>query len=200
MHPLIVVLIVVFALAFFFIIPNMFKSFYRGKNKNPFEGKKVIFVMNDNEPENADGVKGHLESVGESKSKRSIYDKIFKRVIDWVVSFLGLIVLSPLFLILSIAIYIDDPGPVFFTQKRIGMDKRFFKLHKFRSMKMSTPHDVPTHMLDNPEQYITRVGRFLRKSSLDELPQIAEILIGNMSIIGDRGILGTNSKNARKAA
>lgn len=103
-------------------------------------------------------------------------------------------------MILSIAIYIDDPGPVFFTQKRIGMDKRFFKLHKFRSMKMSTPHDVPTHMLDNPEHYITRVGRFLRKSSLDELPQIAEILIGNMSIIGDRGILGTNSKNARKAA
>lgn len=189
MHPLIVVLIVVFALAFFFIIPNMFKSFYRGKNKNPFEGKKVIFVMNDNEPENADGVKGHLESVGESKSKRSIYDKFFKRVIDWVVSFIGLIVLSPLFLILSIAIYIDDPGPVFFTQKRIGMDKRFFKLHKFRSMKMSTPHDVPTHMLDNPEQYITRVGRFLRKSSLDELPQIAEILIGNMSIIGPRPAL-----------
>ena len=96
---------------------------------------------------------------------------------------------SPVFLLICIAIYIDDPGPIFFAQKRVGRNKQFFSLHKFRSMKMSTPHDVPTHMLGNPEQYITRVGKFLRKSSLDELPQIGDILIGNMSIIGPRPAL-----------
>lgn len=90
---------------------------------------------------------------------------------------------------IGIAIVIDDPGPIFFAQKRVGKNKQYFRLHKFRSMKMSTPHDVPTHMLENPEQYITRVGRFLRKSSLDELPQIGDIFIGNMSIIGSRPAL-----------
>lgn len=95
-------------------------------------------------------------------------------------------VFSPVFLAITIAIKIDDPGPVLFTQKRIGQNKEYFKLHKFRSMKMSTPHDVPTHMLDNPDQYITRVGRFLRAHSLDELPQIWDIFIGNMSVIGPR--------------
>ena len=101
-------------------------------------------------------------------------------------SFGGLVVLSPLYIGISIAIMIDDPGPILFTQKRLGQNKRYFKLHKFRSMKMSTPHDVPTHMLDNPEQYITRVGKFLRAHSLDELPQIWDIFIGNMSVIGPR--------------
>ena len=85
-----------------------------------------------------------------------------------------------------IAIKIDDPGPVLFTQKRMGKNKQYFKLHKFRSMKMCTPHDTPTHMLDNPEQYITRVGKFIRAHSLDELPQIWDIFIGNMSVIGPR--------------
>lgn len=88
--------------------------------------------------------------------------------------------------IIALAIKMEDPGPVLFTQKRIGKNKQYFKLHKFRSMKMSTPHDVPTHMLDNPEQYITKVGKFLRAHSLDELPQIWDIFIGNMSIIGPR--------------
>ncbi len=118
-----------------------------------------------------------------------MYAKIFKRLIDIVLSFLALVLLSWLFLGLIIAIKIDDPGPAFFTQKRVGIKKTFFKLHKFRSMKMSTPHDVPTHQLDNPEQYITKVGKFLRKSSLDELPQIWDIFIGNMSIIGPRPAL-----------
>ena len=99
-------------------------------------------------------------------------------------SFGGLVVLSPILLGLSIAIVVDDPGPVFFTQKRIGKDKQYFKLHKFRSMKMSTPHDKPTHMLENPEQYITRVGKFIRAHSLDELPQIWDIFIGEKDIIG----------------
>ena len=118
-----------------------------------------------------------------------MYKTIFKRLIDVVLSFLALIVLSWLFLGLIIAIKIDDPGPAFFTQKRIGIHKSYFKLHKFRSMKMSTPHDIPTHQLENPEQYITRVGKFLRKSSLDELPQIWDIFIGRMSIIGPRPAL-----------
>ena len=105
---------------------------------------------------------------------------------DVVLSFGGLVVLSPILLGISIAIVIDDPGPVLFVQKRMGQNKRYFKLHKFRSMKMSTPHDVPTHMLDDPEQYITKVGKFLRAHSLDELPQIWDIFIGNMSVIGPR--------------
>ena len=118
-----------------------------------------------------------------------MYSKFFKRFFDIVLSFLGLVVLSPVFLIISLLIIIDDPGPVLFTQKRVGINKTFFKLHKFRSMKMSTPHDMPTHLLENPDQYITKIGKFLRKSSLDELPQIWDIFVGNMSIIGPRPAL-----------
>ena len=118
-----------------------------------------------------------------------MYEKFFKRLMDIVLSFLALIVLSWLYLGLIIAIKIDDPGPAFFTQKRVGIRKSYFKLHKFRSMKMSTPHDIPTHQLENPEQYITKVGKFLRKSSFDELPQIWDIFIGKMSIIGPRPAL-----------
>lgn len=118
-----------------------------------------------------------------------MYIRFVKRVIDIILSALGLILLSWLFLIIAIAIYIDDPGPILFKQKRIGIHKATFNLHKFRSMKMSTPHDTPTHLLDNPELYITKVGKFLRKSSLDELPQIWDIFVGNMSIIGPRPAL-----------
>ena len=164
------------------------KSVYENvpEEKNTLEGHKVIFVKDDSDMENADGVCGHLESVGLSDYKPGIYEKYFKRAIDVVLSFGGLIVLSPVYLGISLAIIIDDPGPVLFTQKRMGQNKKYFKLHKFRSMKMCTPHDVPTHMLDNPEQYITRVGKFLRTHSLDELPQIWDIFIGNMSVIGPR--------------
>lgn len=153
---------------------------------NPLEGKKVIFVENDDEIENADGVRGHLEAIGESDYKVSFYEKCIKRGFDIVLSFGGLVVLSPILGAIALAIKIDDPGPVLFTQKRMGQNKRYFKLHKFRSMKMCTPHDVPTHQLENPEQYITRVGKFLRSHSLDELPQIWDIFIGNMSVIGPR--------------
>lgn len=118
-----------------------------------------------------------------------MYKNFLKRVIDITLSFTGLVLLSPVFIVLIIAIKVTDPGPAFFTQKRVGKGKSFFPLHKFRSMKMSTPRDTPTHLLENPEQYITSVGRFLRKSSLDELPQIWDILIGNMSIIGPRPAL-----------
>ena len=118
-----------------------------------------------------------------------MYEKVLKRLIDIVLSVCGLIVLSWLYLLIAIAIVIDDPGPVMFTQKRIGKNKKYFQLHKFRSMKMSTPHDMPTHMLENPDQYITRVGRFIRKTSLDELPQIWDIFTNKMSIIGPRPAL-----------
>lgn len=118
-----------------------------------------------------------------------MYESIFKRWIDIVLSAVGLLVLSLVYLVIAIAVYVDDPGPIFFKQKRVGKGKIFFPLHKFRSMKMSTPHDMPTHMLKNPEQYITKVGGFLRKSSLDELPQIWDIFVGNMSIIGPRPAL-----------
>ena len=154
--------------------------------KNPMEGKMVVFVPDESEPENADGVRGHLEAVGTSSHNAGIYERYFKRAADVVLSFGGLVVLSPIFLGLSLWIAIDDPGPVLFTQKRQGKDKQYFKLHKFRSMKMSTPHNVPTHMLENPEQYITKVGKFIRAHSLDELPQIWDIFIGNMSVIGPR--------------
>ena len=118
-----------------------------------------------------------------------MYAKYFKRLIDVALSFLALVLLSWVYFIIIIAIKIDDPGPAFFTQKRVGINKTFFKLHKFRSMKMCTPHDIPTHQLENPEQYITKVGKFLRKSSLDELPQIWDIFVGKMSIIGPRPAL-----------
>lgn len=156
---------------------------------NPFEGKKVVFVENDSDKENADGVKGHLEAIGDSDYMPGFYDRYVKRWFDVVISFFGLLILSPVFAIVAIAIKVEDPGPVLFTQKRVGQNKKYFKLHKFRSMKMSTPHDVPTHMLDNPDQYITKVGKFIRAHSLDELPQIWDIFIGNMSIIGPRPAL-----------
>lgn len=122
-----------------------------------------------------------------------MYKNWGKRLLDIILSAGGLICLSWLYLILAVAIYIDDPGPVFFTQRRVGRKKNgemtYFMLHKFRSMKMSTPHDMPTHLLENPEQYITKMGRFLRKSSLDELPQIWDIFIGKMSVVGPRPAL-----------
>lgn len=154
--------------------------------KNPYEGQRVIFVEDMADPVNADGVRGHLKAIGHSEYKEGVYSRYIKRGIDIVLSAGGLFLLSPFLAGIAIAIKIDDPGPVLFTQKRLGKNKQYFKLHKFRSMKMSTPHDVPTHQLDNPDQYITNVGKFLRAHSLDELPQIWDILIGNMSVIGPR--------------
>lgn len=159
------------------------------EEKNPMEGKKVIFVESEDDTENADGVKGHLEVVEDSEYHPGFYEKHVKRLIDIVLSFVGLVVLSPVFAAITIAIKIEDPGPVLFVQKRVGQNKQYFKLHKFRSMKVSTPHDVPTHMLENPEQYITKVGTFIRRHSLDELPQIWDIFVG------DSGIIGTTKKN-----
>lgn len=118
-----------------------------------------------------------------------MYCRFGKRVIDIVLSFLALIILWPFFLVLIAAIKIDSRGPVLFKQKRVGVHKSHFNILKFRTMKVDTPHDVPTHMLENPEQWITRMGKFLRKTSLDELPQIWNIFTGKMSIIGPRPAL-----------
>ena len=118
-----------------------------------------------------------------------MYRRICKPILDIVLSLAGLILFSWLFLFIILAIEIDDPGPVFFTQTRVGIHKKHFRLYKFRSMKMSTPHDTPTHLLENPEQYITRVGRVLRKLSLDETPQLLNILKQDMSVIGPRPAL-----------
>lgn len=112
-----------------------------------------------------------------------------KRIIDIVLSGLGIILLSPVLLLLCIAIRIDSKGPILFTQKRIGIHKTYFLIYKFRTMRIDTPKDMPTHLLTNPEQYITRVGKFLRKTSLDELPQIFNIFKGDMSIVGPRPAL-----------
>ena len=118
-----------------------------------------------------------------------MYNKIIKRLIDIILSALGIIILIPVWVILFAAILIDDPGPIFFKQKRFGISKSFFNIMKFRTMKVDTPHDMPTHMLKNPEQYITRTGRLLRKTSLDELPQLFNIFSGKMSFIGPRPAL-----------
>jgi O-antigen biosynthesis protein WbqP len=156
------------------------------EEQNPMQGKMVRFVADESEKENADGVRGHLEAIGASSHKTGVYERVVKRCLDLILSFGGLVVLSPIFAFIAIWILIDDPGPVLFKQKRIGKDKQYFALHKFRSMKLSTPHTVPTHMLENPEQYITKSGKFIRAHSLDELPQIWDIFIGNMSVIGPR--------------
>ena len=122
-----------------------------------------------------------------------MYKHVVKRFIDIVLSGMAIIVLALPMLVIAIAIKIDDPGPVFFKQRRVGKKKNgeitYFKIWKFRSMKMSTPHDTPTHLLENPEQYITRVGKFIRKTSIDELPQIYQVFTSKISIIGPRPAL-----------
>ena len=118
-----------------------------------------------------------------------MYQKFFKRLMDIVLSGLGILVLSPVLLVLVIAIKLDSPGPVLFRQKRVGIHKTHFSILKFRTMRIDTPKDTPTHLLENPQQWITRVGGFLRKTSLDELPQIFNIFAGHMSVIGPRPAL-----------
>ena len=118
-----------------------------------------------------------------------MYQKFGKRALDIVLSGCGIVILAPVYLAVALAIKLDDPGPVFFRQKRVGIHKTHFSILKFRTMKMNTPKDTPTHLLENPEQYITRVGRVLRRTSLDELPQIFQIFTGKMSVIGPRPAL-----------
>ena len=112
-----------------------------------------------------------------------------KRITDFILAFIALVLLSPLFLVLALWIKMDSKGPVFFKQKRIGINRTFFQIYKFRTMLSETPSDMPTHLLDNPDAFITRSGRFLRKTSLDELPQLINILKGEMAFIGPRPAL-----------
>ena len=118
-----------------------------------------------------------------------MYKSFMKRAIDLVMSFVGIVVLSVPILLIMLAIKLDSKGPIFFKQKRVGIHKKHFNILKFRTMRIDTPHDMPTHMLENPEMWITKVGKFLRKTSLDELPQLFNILVGDMSVIGPRPAL-----------
>ncbi len=128
-----------------------------------------------------------------------MYKHVIKRLMDLILSSIGIVILALPMLIIAVAIKIDDPGPVLFKQKRVGQKKNgkitYFMIWKFRSMKMSTPHDTPTHLLENPEKYITRVGSFIRKTSLDELPQIYQVFTSKLSAIGERGIIEATKKN-----
>ena len=118
-----------------------------------------------------------------------MYIRFFKRLCDFCISLVCSIIFLPIFIILIIVVKLDSKGPVFFCQERVGKDKKLFHILKFRTMKVDTPKETPTCMLENPEQYITRVGKFLRKTSLDELPQIWNILTGQMSLIGPRPVI-----------
>ena len=119
----------------------------------------------------------------------NVYRKFFKRLIDLVLSSVGIVVLALPMVVFALIIRIEDPGPAIFRQKRVGIHKTYFSVLKFRSMKMNTPHDMPTHMLENPDQYLLKCGRWMRKMSIDELPQLFNIFTGKMSIIGPRPAL-----------
>ena len=118
-----------------------------------------------------------------------MYKRCIKRVLAVILSTVGIFALSWMFMILCIAIKVESKGPILFKQKRVGIHKKHFNILKFRTMRIDTPKDTPTHLLENPEQYITKVGKFLRKTSLDELPQLFNILVGHMAIIGPRPAL-----------
>jgi len=118
-----------------------------------------------------------------------VYKDRVKRGIDFLLSLVGIIILAPIFLILCLAIKVDSKGQIIFKQKRVGKDKRHFNIYKFRTMKVDTPKEMPTHLLENPDFFITKVGKFLRKTSLDELPQLFNILKGDMAVIGPRPAL-----------
>lgn len=118
-----------------------------------------------------------------------MYKHFFKRALDILCSGLAILCLSPLLAVIAVWVKVSSPGPVLFTQKRVGKGKTFFKIYKFRTMRTDTPHDMPTHMLENPDAFITSAGRFLRRTSLDELPQIFNIFLGQMSVVGPRPAL-----------
>lgn len=118
-----------------------------------------------------------------------MYQNYLKRGLDFLLSLLGIIILSPVFLVLCIAIKLDSKGPIIFMQKRVGKNKEHFNIYKFRTMKIDTPKEMPTHLLENPDFFITKVGKFLRKTSLDELPQLFNIIKGDMAVIGPRPAL-----------
>lgn len=119
---------------------------------------------------------------------QKVYLKV-KFLVDWLLALVALVVLSPVFAVIVLAIKREDGGPVFFTQKRVARGGTYFPIYKFRTMRLDTPHDMPTHLLKDPEQYITKVGRFLRRTSLDELPQLWNIIRGELAVSGPRPAL-----------
>jgi len=153
------------------------------------------------EPENIDDDNPYLEpsyigngwdepdAIMQEPEEPTVYERFGKRALDKIISFLGLVALAPLFGLIAAAIEIDDPGPVLFKQKRVGKDKRFFEIHKFRSMKKNAPTDVPIEKFEDQEEYMTRVGRFLRRTYLDELPQLWDVFRGKMSLVGPRPVI-----------
>ncbi len=150
------------------------------------------------EPEDIDQENTYLEKdaydgpeTSSFSSDITLYERFGKRALDKALSFAGLVLFAPIFAAIALAIEIDDPGPVLFKQKRVGKDKHLFEMHKFRSMKMSAPKDVPAEEFEEQEKYITRVGRFLRKTSLDELPQLWDVFRGKMSLVGPRPVIWT---------
>lgn len=124
-----------------------------------------------------------------AKRKETIYERFVKPELDSVLSFCGMVSLLPVYAVTAAAVYLDDHGPVFFTQKRVGKGKHYFILHKFRTMRMDAPHDTPTHLLSNPDQHITRVGRIIRQYSIDELPQLWDAFRHKISLVGPRPAL-----------
>ena len=126
---------------------------------------------------------------GRPAARETFYVRVVKRTLDKLLSFFGMLLLCPVYAVVSLVIFADDPGPVLFRQKRVGKGKHYFELHKFRSMKRSAPHDVPTHMLTDPDKYLLRTGRLIRRSSMDELPQLWDIFRGKMSVVGPRPAL-----------
>lgn len=157
--------------------------------QNPMYKKKVVFVEDENEPMNADGKCGHLEAIGTSEHIQTFYEKYIKRGLDIVFSFGGMIVLAPVYAVTAVAIKIDDPGSVIFKQKRIARQNGYFDIFKLRSMKMDTPKNMPTHQLSDPDKYLLHTGKLFRRLSLDELPQLWNCFLGDMSIIGPRPAL-----------
>lgn len=161
--------------------------------RNPYVDSSVnsgkVTISDDELPDEMWRYVAELRESMKPIRKHGIYERVIKRLLDIIFSFLALLVLSPLYLIVSVAVIIDDPGRVFFTQRRIGKEKKYFAMHKFRTMKKSAPHDMPTHLLDEPDKYITCVGKILRHTSLDEIPQVWDIFRGRMSIVGPRPAL-----------
>ncbi|MBQ1891437.1 MAG: sugar transferase [Firmicutes bacterium] len=149
--------------------------------------------IDDGNPYLAEGASGtgwdDADAIMQVPDSPTLYERFGKRALDKVLSFFGLIVCAPLFGLIAAAIEIDDPGPVLFKQKRVGRDKRFFEIHKFRSMKKSAPTDVPIEDFENQEEYMTRVGRLLRRTYLDELPQLWDVFRGRMSLVGPRPVI-----------
>ncbi len=141
------------------------------------------------EPEDIDEGNPYIADPQPPAPQQTFYERFGKRALDKTASFFGLIALAPLYALIAVAIEADDPGPVFFKQKRVGKDKRFFEIHKFRSMKTSAPKDVPIEEFENQEEYITRVGGFLRRTYLDELPQLWDVFRGRMSLVGPRPVI-----------